>query len=145
MDNNLIYKLEDLKTFAEWGTKEKDPKIIEHKCIWKAIQQYIDVKNINLIYPKNIFIENANSEIILFTEKELIIVQSPNKNIIIRKINKSKITEYEFIEFGDDLRYVQLTIYLGDKETIVMNSKIDANKEWEDTYKETIINIFKHI
>lgn len=135
-----------LKEISDYRSEKDCAGITELRRIIKAIQQYVNIDKVALIYPRNIFSVEGHSEVFLFMQdNQVIIIQSPNKNIVIRRMYKDNILECELIEYGDGIRNLMLTIKLKNGESIILDSKTDSNSDWEDSYKEMIIEIYNFI
>jgi hypothetical protein len=116
------------------------------------INKYVNTDDIKLLYPKNLFVKDKNSELYVFTDDKLIYTRSNGQkedyNPIIQ-LNIVKIEDIKSLQVSESNDYsnpTSLSIYFkNNDEELTFNSSNDTNIQYSNSFKEDISEISKYL
>ncbi len=141
----MVFRFDDPVVFDRLivDLEFQNPSKSKIRYLWKQSKLILDDKDIDIIYPKNIF---NDKDVLLYLFKK-------NGKIIESKMHEEKVTTkvldlkniYSFTIVIDtaEVNCLQLIINFSDGCVITFDSKDDSNNSWRGQYNEQIENIIK--
>jgi Protein of unknown function (DUF3908) len=96
-------------------------------------------------YVKKPFSEELNTEVIIFLDQTILLVNLTKDSTNITSIKLNKVDKVELNVKETEFREVVLTIHLNDEKPLILNSLEDSNNNWNSKYAENIKAIFKFL
>lgn len=126
--------------------KYNDPKSRKNSAIFHNIEEFIDLNEINIFYPKNMFVEDKDLEIYIFLESKILRSRLIDNDIIEIKILYLKdIKDFICECMCDGEYYHKLILKFPNDEIIVFDGTVDANIGWRNKFNKTIKKIIRII
>lgn len=126
--------------------KYNDPKFRKNSAIFHNIEEFIDLNEINIFYPKNMFVEDKDLEIYIFLESKILRSRLIDNDIIEIKILYLKdIKDFICECMCDGEYYHKLILKFPNDEIIVFDGTVDANIGWRNKFNKTIKKIIRII
>lgn len=113
--------------------------------LFEEIEKTIDVEDIALIYPKNLFVENVLVDLYLFNKTEYLIKFAyDDKRIITTVLYLKDVTFVEgIIDLRDGTR--SLSVKFNNGETLELSSVKDTNVNHRRSFSDLILEINKYL
>ncbi len=112
-----------------------------NRFLW-MFRKYITEDEINIFYPKKIFIPNSTVEVLAVKKDHLIILIDDAEQIIVKTYPLKKIINLVVCETNDSGN-VTLVIRFENGENVSLNNENDTGMEWRKEYGEQIFKIYK--
>jgi hypothetical protein len=140
-DKNLSFK-----EFLGWIGNYEFIRMHDHykfEYITEKLQEYIHQESVKLFYPKNLFVEEKETELYLFTEDKLFIVTGEEQRSNFNVLSLKEIDDINFeTTFLTGKALIKINIMFKNGREIVFNSLEDTNQSWSYAFSKKINNLF---
>lgn len=131
----------------------RNDKVFINRRMLETLFEYVDKEKIEQIYPKNLFVDEKELEIYVFTKEKIIVITSlreqnkkcNNVYIKLNVIKKQSINNLIITNEDNNTREVQLEIILKDGQKICFNNIDDTNKTHQNNFKKLIQKLSKSL
>ncbi|PFR51028.1 DUF3908 family protein [Bacillus cereus] len=97
----------------------------------------------HVFYPKKLFCENENIELIFFSSEAIIVTTIDDYwNVTVQKFLNKDIRKLELVNLNIETVTVELIIHVNDQESIKLSNKKDTNTAWATKFFKKIVGIF---
>lgn len=110
-----------------------------------TLEGFISEDEIKLFYVKNPFSQELSTQVMLFLENVLMLVNVSKEKTNILSIKLNKVEKVEMVVKESEFKEVILTIHLLNEEKITLNSLEDSNNHWNIRYAKKVKEIFKFL
>lgn len=115
-------------------------------AIFRSIEEFINPDEVNIFYPKNLFIEDKKIEMYVFLKGKIVICKALEGNNIEQKILYLKdINDFTCECYFDDeeYNYYKLILSFVNNEVIIFDTSVDTNSSWRYKLEKQLKNIVK--
>lgn len=111
------------------------------------VNEFIVQEEIKVFYPRNLFVEDKDTELLFFTEDKVYLVTGEDDQegkINIGVLYLKNIVDYNFeIESASGYENVKLFIRFSNDRTIELNAHDETNSSWRNGYANKVKQIIK--
>ncbi|MDQ0860021.1 DUF3908 family protein [Bacillus sp. V2I10] len=131
-----------IETYREYIKKEAF-KDYDKEYALEAIGKVVNEYEVQVFYPKKLFIENSSEEELYFFENNQVKVLKIKDNLV--KVNLFKYKEIVKTEYSFETKNVrssEIKLYFANDESISLNSNEDTNDHWSPEFSNKILDIY---
>lgn len=119
-------------------------KARKYSAIFSKIEEVIDPSEIELVYPRNLFLDDKDLEFyILLSGKILRCILLDDKTIQLQIFNLEDLKDFKCEGLYDEEGFYKLTLKFENGEVIVFSSIEDSNDNWRYQFNEHIKELVK--
>lgn len=125
-----------------------EPKLRLYNAIFHNIEEFIDPNEINIFYPKNLFIEGSDLEVYILNNSQILrcrIIDEDRIEIKIFFLKDLKDFTCECVKISYEDYYDKLILKFNDNEILILDSSMDTNFSWKTKFEKQIKEIIKVI
>jgi len=110
------------------------------------VQSILNPNEIDIFYPKNIFVDENILEFVIFSKGKVIVIINELDEVISTQVNKvSSIESIQYEKAQNTNESDLLRLSLSDNSEILFDSNTDSNEHWKHEYKYIINEIIKYL
>ncbi|MHA2856910.1 DUF3908 family protein [Paenibacillus lautus] len=129
--------------YIEFKKKMGQPIVGVNPELFFNVQKFVIDQNVRAFYPKNFFHENKETELYIFTEKDLWCFVVGKETTDATLIKDFQVDKLRIIRANNQrLTGSNLEIKLISGDEIFFNAKEDSNEDWVEQYTWYIEEIF---
>ncbi|WP_039245731.1 DUF3908 family protein [Clostridium novyi] len=123
-----------------------EPRYKKEYILFKKIKELIDINEIKVFYPKNLFVKDENLKVVIITDVSIYLFELLDLN----KMNGVCISRGSIANLNINMECeyrgnIQLEIKFYNQESIIFNGEKDTNEHYKDEMNEKIKEVFKEL
>lgn len=116
----------------------------KYSAIFSKIETVIDTGKIEMVYPKNLFLDDKDLEVYVVSGgKILSCILLDDKKIQLQILNLKDLKNFKCEGLYDEKGFRRITLEFGNDEVITFDSDEDTNDDWKSAFREHIKDLAK--
>lgn len=143
MEDQLSY-IKFLRWLEDFAFDEDESYKFDYMI--RKINEFIPESDIEIFYPKYLFVENNDTELLFFTENKLFLITGTENKVFSSVFKLKDVIDFNFeVDSTQSFENVTLNIYFTLDRHLVLNSQIDTNKSYRHSFSTKIKAVYKKL